>query len=65
MNNVKYNVAYTLIKKELANLDVSPACDAYHKIFNQCIEAYDVLTIREIKDMVAELCELYPVRYFR
>lgn len=65
MNNAKYNRVCILIKNELFQLDISPTCEAYDMIYDQCINAWDILSFTEIKEMIQELCDLYPVRYFR
>lgn len=61
----KRNKVALTITSELVQLDISPKCEAYSMIYDQCIEAWDVLTLKEIKAMVQEWADYLPNQYFQ
>lgn len=51
-----------LIEYELQQYDVDKGSDAWIGIFNRCIEAYDVLNSKEVKQLIQDLLEEYPLQ---
>jgi hypothetical protein len=61
---MKLETAKKLITKQLKDLDVKPGSDAYRLIYEQSINAADVLTRAELIKMIEELIDTLPLRLF-
>lgn len=48
------------IEKELMSLDIERGSDAWDSVFNQAINAADILTRSEVKNLISELVETMP-----
>lgn len=58
---MKREKADILIRSELAQYDVEEASPCWRAVYNQMIDAHDVLSRKEFCAAIYELVELYPL----
>ena len=59
-----YQKAVFFISNELFQLNIPKSSHAHAVIYDNAIEACDVLTEKELKEFIAEWVEYLPHRYF-
>jgi hypothetical protein len=56
--------ARILITNELLNLSVSPKCEAWSKVYDNALEASEIMNEKELKEFIQEWVDSFPARYF-
>lgn len=61
---MKYEAAKKFITRELKDLDVHEKSVAWKLIYENAVAASDVLTKAELKKLIADSIDLYPLALF-